>query len=168
MDNRLIVFVGSLFTMSLMGCAPEEPQPQSIPAASIDNANVEKLLNASPGRDRHIASWDFVRTQATLVDEEFYEYSPISLRLSLAETPTEWSTATGERPVHPDADPGSLRISLGGFVFNLPWEPTRDAFTAISTGSETSGETKSLEWELQDKSDEQIQRLELRFRLCPE
>jgi hypothetical protein len=158
--NFIVVVVFAL----AIGCSPKTHEPvQRSPNET--GGSVQRLLDASPGRERHIASWDFVRSQAELVGEEHYDYSPISLRMSLANEATDWSVVVGERRVHSDADPDTLRLSIVNFASGLQWEPIQTASTEIIATSDTEGATRFLEWRVNDKSDPTYQRLELRFKV---
>lgn len=163
--------------LAFVGCNPEPPvsPPAVDPSAKVDDGDrrdttkeVEAIFAASPGRDRHIASWDFVCNRADLTGKVDYDNSPISLKMQLADSPLQWSTATGERIKHGDNDEATLRIALAGFVFDLTWEPVKDAFTKWTNGDEMAGTTDMLQWEITDESDETHQRIKMRFRIPPE
>jgi hypothetical protein len=128
-------------------------------------AQVDSFVSESDPWQRMFNAWNFVKENKNPKDEVTTDKPPMFLTMKLGEAATDWSIATGTRKKDSDADPGTLALTLPGFVFQLGWGPVLESHKFWTSKRLQDGKNDLLEWKFMDLSDEKNQKIELWFRM---
>lgn len=161
--GHLLVIAVAIF---MGGCQHEKTDKEKSDAAKVLRAEeaIKTARHAKSETEKWAAYWPIVRAETpTSAVRQSDSGNPITITISLDESPHEWSEVKAVRTK--SGEPSTIDIELASAVQSIPWSPAKDLAVLRALGTKQDGPHGLLELRFDTPSDASPQTRGLRFRL---